>query len=281
MVSAPSADGMPEPAAAPVDLACRDEGQGPPILLLHGVGGNHTVWNAILPGLARDHRVIAPDLRGHGRSPAPPESQYTFLELEQDVVRLLDRKEVLHAHVVGFSGGAMLALRWALDFPDRTRSLVMVSGAAYTDAHTRSVAERWSQTYVREGADPFALRLLKDLYYPDWIEAHLDFADALRAEVKRQDFTPAVRWARSMKTFDERDRIATLHVPTLIVQAMDDAVVDASHGRILRQSIAGSQIRILAETGHIVPVERPRETTEAVSAFVRKVEESPRSLRSE
>ena len=175
--------------------------------------------------------------------------------------------------MVGFSGGAMLALRWALDLPNRTRSLVLVSGAAYTDAHTRSIAERWSQTYVKEGADRFALRLLKDLYYPDWIEAHLDFADELRAEVQRQDFTPAVGWARSMRTFDERGRIASLQVPTLIVQAMDDAVVDASHGRILRQSIAGSQIRILAETGHIVPIERPRETTETVSAFVRKIDE--------
>lgn len=264
---------MEELAAPPVDLVGRDEGRGPPIVLLHGVGGNHTVWNAVVPGLAQNHRVIAPDLRGHGRSPAPAESHYTFLELEQDVARLLDRKEIPNAHVVGFSGGAMLALRWALDLPERTRSLVMVSGAAYTDGHTRSVAERWSQTYVREGADPFALRLLKDLYYPDWIEGHLDFADELRAEVKRQDFTPAVRWARSMTTFDERARIASLRAPTLIVQAMDDAVVDASHGRILRQSIVGAQIRILAETGHIVPIERPRETTEAVLAFVRKVDE--------
>ena len=269
---------MEELASPPVDLAGRDEGEGPPIVLLHGVGGNHTVWNAVLPGLARDHRVIAPDLRGHGRSPGPPESQYTFLELERDVARLLDQKGVGNAHMVGFSGGALLALRWALDLPERTRSLVMVSGAAYADAHTRGIAKRWSETYIKEGADPFALRMLKDLYYPDWIEAHLDFADELREQVKHQDFTPAVRWARAMMTFDERSRIASLRAPTLIVQAMDDAVVDASHGRILRQSISGSQIRILAETGHIVPIERPRETVEAVSAFVREVEAGPAAL---
>lgn len=277
MVSVLSAEAMEEAAAPTVELVCRDEGQGPPIVLLHGVGGNHTVWNAVLPGLARDHRVIAPDLRGHGRSPDPPQSHYTFLELERDLARLLDRKGVANAHMVGFSGGAMLALRWALDLPERTRSLVMVSGAAYADAHTRAVADRWSETYVHEGPDPFALRLLKDLYYPDWIEAHLDFADELRAEVKRQDFAPAVGWAKSMRSFDERDRIASLRVPTLIVQAMDDQVIDASHGRILRQSIADSQIRILANTGHIVPIERPRETTEAVSAFVRSVEARPRT----
>jgi pimeloyl-ACP methyl ester carboxylesterase len=257
-----------EPAGAPTELACRIEGSGPPILLLHGIGGNHTVWNDLIPGLAKEFLVLAPDLRGHGRTPAPPDSQFTFAEMMGDVLRLLGDQGVRSAHMVGLSGGALLALRLTLDRPEWVRSLTLVSGAAYTDSHTKAVAERWSETYVKEGPDRFALRLLKDLYYPDWIEANLDFADALREQVKHQDFTPAVRWAKSMGTFDERNRIATVSRPTLIVQAMDDQVIDASHGRILRQSIPGAQIRILAETGHIVPVERPQELLEAISAFV-------------
>ncbi len=263
---------MAEEAAPPVDLFARDEGHGPTVVLLHGIGSNHTVWNGVLPLLVPEFRVVAPDLRGHGRTSAPPGSSYTFSELAEDVRRLLEGRKIDAAHLVGLSGGALLALRIALDRPERLRSLTMVSGAAYTDAHTRSVSQRWTETYAKEGRDPFALRLLKDLYYPDWIEAHLDFADQLRAQVKRQDFGPAVRWARSMETFDERPRIASLRLPTLIVQAMDDDVVDASHGRILRQSIAGAKIRILAETGHMVPVERPKETAEAIAAFVRQVE---------
>ncbi len=263
---------MPEEASPPIDLPCRDEGTGTPVVLLHGVGGNRTVWNAVVPGLAKTHRVLAPDLRGHGRAEHPAGSHFTFLELEGDVTHLLDRKGIDRAHLVGLSGGAMLALRIALDQPERARSLVMVSGAAYTDNHTRAVADRWSEVYAKEGPDAFALRLLKDMYYPDWIEDHLDFADALRAEVGGRDYTPADRWARAMRVFDERSRVAELRVPTLIVQAMDDAVVDASHGRILRQSIPGSKIRILAQTGHLVPVERPQETVEAISAFLRESE---------
>jgi pimeloyl-ACP methyl ester carboxylesterase len=266
---------MPEELAGPpTELQCRCEGTGPAVVLLHGVGGNHTVWNDVIPTLAREFLVLAPDLRGHGRTRAPPGSQFTFTELMGDLVRLLDDQGVPSAHLVGLSGGALLALRTTLDRPARTRSLTMVSGAAYTDSHTRAVAERWSETYAKEGPDRFALRLLKDLYYPDWIEANLDFADALREQVKHQDFTGAIRWAKSMGSFDERGRIAGVARPTLIVQAMDDAVVDASHGRILRQSIPGAQIRILAETGHIVPVERPKELAEAVASFVRSVESS-------
>jgi len=261
-----------EEATPPLDVYARREGTGPAIVLLHGVGGNHTVWNLVIPALSPHFTVIAPDLRGHGRTPAPESSRFTYAELEGDVLQLLDHDQVPSVHLVGLSGGSLLALRLALDRPDRVRSLTMVSGAAYTDPHTRAVAQRWVETYSKEGPDPFALRLLKDLYYPDWIEAHLDFADELREQVKHQDFGPAVKWSQAMQVFDERSRIASVHLPTLIVQAMDDAVVDASHGRILRQSIPGAQIRILAQTGHMVPVERPRELAEAIATFVSAVE---------
>jgi len=267
---------MPEePAAPPVELNCRTEGSGAPIVLLHGIGGNHTVWNEVIPGLAKEFLVLAPDLRGHGRSRAPPESRFTFAEMAGDVLRLLDDRKISSAHLVGVSGGALLALRLTLDHPDRVRSLTMVSGAAYTDAHTRSVAERWAEAYLKEGPDRFALRMLKDLYYPDWVEANLDFADTVREQVKHQDYTPAVHWAVAMGEFDERGRIAYVARPTLIVQAMNDAVIDPSHGRILRQSIPGSQIRILTETGHVIPTERPKELLDTLTSFLRSVEASP------
>jgi 3-oxoadipate enol-lactonase len=253
----------------PIDLVTRDEGRGPAVLLLHMVGGSHAVWNALIPELAKEYRVLAPDLRGHGRTPAPPGSLYSFEELEGDLLHLLDAKSVEAAFVVGLSGGALLALRLTLDHPDRVRGLVMVSGAAYTDNQTRSISQRWAETLNQEGRDAFGLRLLKDLYYPDWIEEHLDFADSVRENVETQDFGPAQHWAAAMEKFDERTRIASVKVPTLIVQAMDDQVVDASHGRILRQSIPGSQIRILPQTGHMIPIERPAETLEAVSGFLK------------
>ncbi|HTP54975.1 MAG TPA: alpha/beta fold hydrolase [Thermoplasmata archaeon] len=257
---------------SPTPLDAHDEGTGPVVLLLHGVGGDRTVWNGIAPTLAKSFRVIAPDLRGHGRTPAPPGSLFTFEELLADVLALLDGKHVRAAHWVGLSGGAFLALRAALDRPERVRSLTMISGAAYTDSHTRSITDRFIETYAKEGPDAYALRLLKDLYYPDWIEAHLDLADRVRDGIAQRDLRPATAWTRAADRFDERSRIATLTVPVLIVQGMDDAVIDPAHGRILRQSIPRAQIRILPQTGHMVPLERPSETADAIEGFVRSVE---------
>ena len=254
----------------PVELSCRDQGTGPTVVLIHGIAGDRLLWNEVILGLSGEFRLVAPDLRGHGDTPFSPGSTGSFDELESDVLALLDRKGIGEVHWVGFSAGAFLALRLALDHPERSRSLTLVSGAAYCDAHQKAVMERWWSTYDKEGPDAFALRLLKDLYYPDWIEAHLEVADALREEAAHRDFTAARAWGRSIATFDEKNRIAAVKVPTLMVQAMDDAVVDASHGRILRQTIPGAQIRILIQTGHMIPAERPTELVESVRALLEK-----------
>jgi 3-oxoadipate enol-lactonase len=228
----------------------------------------------VIPGLSGEFRVVAPNFRGHGDMPYPLGSTSSFDELEGDVLALLDRLELPSVHWVGFSGGAFLALRTALDHPERSRSLTLVSGAAYCDAHQKAIMDRWWSAYDKEGPDAFALRMLKDLYYPDWIEAHLEVADVLRAEVVHRDFSAARAWGKAMTTFDEKNRIAALRVPTLMVQAMDDGLVDASHGRILRQTISGAQIRILVQTGHMIPAERPNELIESIRTLVRRAEAS-------
>ncbi|HXQ48917.1 MAG TPA: alpha/beta fold hydrolase [Thermoplasmata archaeon] len=261
----------PDPSV-PVELSFREEGSGTPVVLVHGLGGDRLLWNAVVPELSTEFRVIVPDLRGHGDSPLPPGSTLSFDELEGDLLAFLDRRGLGAVHWVGFSAGALLALRLTLNHPDRARSLTLVSGAAYCDAHQRAVMDRWWSAYDSEGPDAFALRLLKDLYYPDWIEAHLEVADMLREGVVERDFSAARAWGKAIAAFDEKNRIASLRLPTLMVQAMDDAVVDASHGRILRQTIPGAQIRILVQTGHMVPIERPKELAESIRAMLQKAD---------
>ncbi|MCI4342954.1 MAG: alpha/beta hydrolase [Thermoplasmata archaeon] len=263
---------MASKVAPPVELSFREQGAGAPILLLHGLAGDRLVWNSVFPGLSTGFRVIAPDLRGHGETPYPSGSTESMDELEADVLAFADRLGLSKIHWVGFSAGAFLALRIVLDHPERASSLTLVSGAAYCDAHQKAVMERWWSTYAQEGPDAFALRLLKDLYYPDWIEAHLEVADVLREAVVHWDFTAAQMWGKALTSFDEKNRIAALRIPTLMVQAMDDGVVDASHGRILRQTIPGAQIRILPQTGHMIPSERPNELVESIVGLVRKAE---------
>lgn len=223
----------------------------------------------MLRPLASEFRVIAVDLRGHGRSPLPEDSAFTFAEFGDDVDFTLDQLGVRTPFLAGLSAGGFLALDLALRFPDRWRGLVLLGSAAQCDGHTRAVGEHWAETYRTEGPDAYALRLLKDLYYPDWIEAHLEVADRLRAEVKTQDLRAAIRWGLEVRQFDVRSRVGKIRLPTLVLHGMDDRVVDSSHARYLRQSIPGAALKLFARTGHFVPVERPDEVVAAIAEFAR------------
>ena len=242
------------------------------MLLLHGLGGDHTVWDAQVPELAREFRVVAPDLRGHGQTAAPSGSTFSFSELEGDVGQLLDDLGGGPAHVVGLSAGGFLALRLALDAPQRVRSLTLAATSVHCDNHTKAVSQRWADTFRDEGFDAYLLRLVKDLYYPDWVEQHPEAIDRLRAQQAAQDLSSALAWAQAVRSFDLRGRLMKIKAPTRILQPMDDGVIDGSHGRLLRVSIPGADLKLFVQTGHLLPIERPAETTEAIREFVRDVE---------
>ncbi|HKS59974.1 MAG TPA: alpha/beta fold hydrolase, partial [Thermoplasmata archaeon] len=100
-------------------LYLREEGTGSPIVLIHGLGGDHTVWNSVIPLLARRHRVLAPDLKGHGQSSAPAGAELTFPQLRTDILDILDRRHIASAHLVGLSAGGFLAIDLAIERPER------------------------------------------------------------------------------------------------------------------------------------------------------------------
>jgi len=108
-----------------------EQGRGVPVVLIHGIGGSIADWRQvpIFDDLARDHRVIAIDQRGHGRSGKPHEATAYGREMALDVVRLLDHLGIAKAHIVGYSLGAMVTSQLLTLHPERFRSAVLVAGA--------------------------------------------------------------------------------------------------------------------------------------------------------
>lgn len=99
-----------------------EQGQGPPVVLIHGYTGNlerHWMNPGVFADLAKDHRVIALDCRGHGKSDKPVDPKSYGSEMARDVVRLLDRLKIQQAHIVGFSMGAIIAGHLLTTHPDR------------------------------------------------------------------------------------------------------------------------------------------------------------------
>lgn len=106
-----------------LDMFVREAGEGPPLLLLHGWPQHGAMWEPLIDELAADHRVIAPDLRGFGRTEARP-GGYLKHTLARDVLRLLDTKEIERATIVGHDWGGWIAWLLALEHPERVERFV-------------------------------------------------------------------------------------------------------------------------------------------------------------
>jgi 3-oxoadipate enol-lactonase len=157
---------MPTICISDADLYYEMSGEGEPVLLIHGLGGSAQDWDRQIAAFRSSYRVIAFDLRGHGRSEKPI-GPYTVAQFARDAAGLLGALGIDSAHVVGWSLGGMVAFQLAVDRPDLVRSLVVVN--AMPEFHVRTYAERlWlhqRQMTVRVlGMRHFAETLAKQLF---------------------------------------------------------------------------------------------------------------------
>ncbi len=133
-----------------MQMAITDQGQGTPVLLLHGYPLNRTMWADQVEGLSRDFRVIAPDLRGHGESDAPA-GTYSMSQLADDLRGLLDRLEISRVVLLGFSMGGYGALAFHEKYADH------LSGFVFAD--TRAGAD---SAEAKQGREDAVAKILKE-----------------------------------------------------------------------------------------------------------------------
>lgn len=145
-----------------VQIRYIDQGTGEPVVLIHPYTGSIEAWigAGILPDLARDHRVIASDLRGHGKSGKPRDPKAYGQELGQDVVRLLDHLRIRRAHIVGYSLGATVTAKLLITNPDRfmTATLGAYAGSRSWTLEDQQTAE--AAAVELEGETPFRSAIL-------------------------------------------------------------------------------------------------------------------------
>jgi pimeloyl-ACP methyl ester carboxylesterase len=222
-------------------------GSGPPLLLVHGLMVTGEMFEPVIGQLAARHRVIVPDLRGHGRSSGLP-PPYTAAQLAADLSRLLDHLGVDATAVLGYSQGGAIAQQLALDHPKRCDRLVL----ACTYAFNMATAREWLEGHLV----PLLLHVLGTRGLAKLVVAQAtkqlgkergDWLAGLMADQDRRLMRAA--WRETM-AFDSRRRLAEIARPTLIVAAADDRGVPIHHARMLHEGIPGSRLVIIDGADH-------------------------------
>ena len=232
-----------EPVALYHETWC-GKADGPPIVLLHGLGSSSADWRFQRPVLGEHYRLIIPDLRAHGRSPRG-RGRLTAETMAADVAALLDTLDVPAAHVVGLSLGGCVALALALDHPSRVRSLTLVNTfARLTPAGPRGALRMLARLGLLACAPMrvVAAHVARGLFpRPDQRELYLAAVASLAGNPRRTYLASM----GGLASFDVRRRLGELRCPTLVIAGDRDATVPLASKRLLQRSISGAELIVV------------------------------------
>jgi pimeloyl-ACP methyl ester carboxylesterase len=243
-------------------------GVGPPVLLVHGLGGSANGWVRIIRGLARDFSAVyAVDLPGNGFSPLPADGPLT-LEQQLEVLHAFCSEVVkAPAFVVGNSLGGALSVILAAVHPGDVAALALVAPAG-GQMTTTSLAELMRALDVRTNAD--ALRLTRRLFHRAPLPAIL-FAP----ELKKMHATPAVvalKHHAQTRSHIPPDLLRTLRAPTLLLWGASEKLLPHEQLEWYRAHLPrGARIEVVKGFGHVPQVERPRELVARLRGFAEEI----------
>jgi sigma-B regulation protein RsbQ len=248
---------------------------GRPMLFAHGFGCDQNMWRYVAPAFEQDFRTVLFDHVGAGRSDLSSYDVTKYSTLSgyaADVLEICDALDLRDVIFVGHSVSAMIGMMASLEQPDRFSALVMVGPSPrYVD--DAGYVGGFSEADIREMLDSL------DSNYLGWSSA---MAPVIMGNVDRpelgQELTdsfcrtdPAIARRFASVTFlsDNRDDLAKVSVPTLVLQCSNDVIAPTEVGDFVHAAVPGSTLVTLQATGHCPNLSAPEETVAAISSFVR------------
>ncbi|MCC7276529.1 MAG: alpha/beta hydrolase [Alphaproteobacteria bacterium] len=248
-------------------LPCAIQGAGGiPLLLLHGYTDSWRSFAPLLDHLPGHLRAIAPTQRGHGEADRPAHG-YRPEDFAGDVRHLLDALAIDRAVIAGHSMGSNVALRFAIDHPDRTAGLALLG--AYTTLRGNPVIEElWAADVepLRDPVDPAFARAFQESTLAQPVPAA--FLDTVVAESLK---VPARVWRDTLAACRDCDftaEIATVRAPTLILWGARDAIMPEAQQRTLARLIPDARLLIYPDAGHGLHWEEPERAARDLACFV-------------
>lgn len=252
-----------------------EQGRGPVLLLLHGLGASSFSWRHNHTPLSRHFRVLALDLPGHGRSPAPLNADYRPEALARGVMAFLDRRGITQAAVAGNSLGGGLALLLARDYPGRITALILLAPAVAL----RRVP--WLFYPLRlPGLGLVAAALLGPWIIPWALRLAYHRRELITPEVVAGYAAPFREWRRRLALwrFCQQVRLWPLSQveamlknicqPTLLIWGAQDRILPVAQAQWLKDRLPQAQLQVLSAIGHAPQEEDPEVVNKIIIAFL-------------
>ena len=250
-----------------------DRGDGDPLFLIHGSGPGVTAWTnwrLVIPALAEQHRVIAPDMAGFGYTERVEGYEYTMENWVQHAIDLMDALDIKKTHLVGNSFGGALAIALAIRYPQRVERLILMGAAGVPFELTRGLDEVWGYEPSVEN-----MRHMMDLFAYDRSLVTDELAQ-LRYEASIQpgfqetfsQMFPAPRQRSVDALASDLEDIKNIPHETLILHGREDVIVPHITSTTLFGLIPNSQLHMFGCCGHWTQIEHNARFIELVKDFL-------------
>jgi pimeloyl-[acyl-carrier protein] methyl ester esterase len=253
-------------------LHYQDQGHGPAIVLVHGWSSSSGVFAGVTEPLRRTHRVIAPDLRGHGRS--APDGAFDVADLARDLAALIERLDLSGVLLAGWSLGAQVALEALPLVATRLAGLAVVSGTPRFVAdgawlHGQPVrAIEVLAHRVRRDPTAAAARFFDDMFAPGELSSD-DRArvDAIRANLPPPHPAGTLAGLGALVSGDQRARLAAVPVPLLVLHGEADRICPATAARAVAAAVPSARLAVWPGVGHAPFLSRPGPFLDLLGGF--------------
>jgi 3-oxoadipate enol-lactonase len=233
------------------------QGNGPPVVLLHPFPCHHGFWNPIAPALNSRYRLIIPDLRGHGDSEIG-EGPALMEKHARDVARVLDSAGASKAAFIVCSIGGYILFEFWRCFRERVSALVLCDTRPQPDIpEARSNRLKVAADVLEQGTEPFLESMIPKLMGRTTVGTRPDLVDGARRMMRKMSPQDISQVQRGMaERPDSVGDLKTINLPTLIVMGEEDVLSTIADGELMRQNIAGSELKVVPKAGHYSPWEQ-------------------------
>ena len=261
---------MPTVTVDDGEIYYETHGEGPPVLLVPGLGGLGSYWGPNIPAFSASQKVVIHDHRGLGRS-SRSLIRYSVDQMTADLVAVMDHLGLDKAHLVGHSTGGAIGQTLAITQPKRLLSLTIYASWTKSDPFFRRVFEA-RRTLLMQGGVSAYVRSTPVFLYPDWwINDNIDLIES-RERAAIPAFPPAEIAASRIDAiiaFDRTAGLGSITTPTLVICAKDDILTPPYFSRALAKAIPGAKFVELDRGGHCASDTNTAAFDAAVLDFIR------------
>ena len=251
-----------------LNLHYLEVGEGNPVVLIHGMGSDHTVWEGLVPLLEDDYQVIAVDLRGHGHSSKTP-GPYSIELFAEDIHKFLKSLNIDQAHFIGHSMGGVILQELAVKHPERFKSLTLISSFACIDPPLKEVLINLKDILTEEGYKAFFDECLKVANTPEFVEKNRELFSRIRDENARIcPVSSIVNTINACLDVNFADSIKDIRTPTRVIAGDQDIFTPPFHGIKIKESIPNCEMEIVEGGCHNLLVERSVDTYSIIKRFL-------------